>query len=290
MFEGETIQVSAGDTCKVNGQLSKMEARLSAHNHLVEYTLPVGEQRIALNPLLGKRIRLEYQGSIHCVHCQRLTKKSFNQGYCYPCFKKLARCDRCIMSPEKCHFAEGTCREPEWAEQYCLSEHIVYLSNTSGIKVGITRATQMPTRWIDQGATQALPILSVSQRLYSGLIEHTLKQYVADKTQWQTMLKGNNDEQDMPALKQELLGKIQSELTELQTQYGDSAFRVLDDAETIAIRYPVERFPTKVKSFNFDKQPLVEGVLEGIKGQYLILDGGVINIRKFTAYQVEFSA
>jgi len=270
---------------QVKGPLSKM---VSSLQDTVEYSLPVGEHLVPLNPLIGETVRLEFQGEINCQHCQRKTKKSFNQGFCYPCFKKLARCDSCIMSPEKCHYAAGTCREPEWAEKNCMVEHIVYLANTSAPKVGITRGSQVPTRWIDQGATQALPILSVQSRLQSGLVEHALKSFIADKTQWQTMLKGNGDVQDLRSLRDDLLSKIEAELDGFSQQFGSSAFSVLDQAEEVQIDYPVQNFPVKVKSFNFDKDPVVEGVLEGIKGQYLILDSGVINIRKFTAYQVEF--
>lgn len=254
----------------------------------VNYFLPIGEERVPLNPLLGEAFSLEFTGQILCQYCGRKTKKSFNQGFCYPCFQKLARCDSCIVSPEKCHYAAGTCREPEWAADNCMIEHVVYLANTSGAKVGITRGTQVPTRWIDQGATQALPILSVQSRLQSGLLEYALKQHIADKTQWQTMLKGNGQPCDLKALKQNLLDTIKPELQAFVEQHGVQAVTELASAEVVDIDYPVLNFPQKVKSFNFDKQAKVEGVLQGIKGQYLIFDTGVINIRKFTAYEVEF--
>lgn len=190
-----------------------MQARLASP---VQYSLPVGEQLVDLNSLLGKKIQLQYLGSILCNHCGRSTKKSFNQGYCYPCFQKLAQCDSCIMSPEKCHFAAGTCREPDWAQKHCFVDHVVYLSNTSGPKVGITRASQIPVRWIDQGAIQALPLMSVRSRLQSGLLEVLFKQHVADKTSWQAMLKGGVAAQDLPALRDKLLLLIRKELEQLQ--------------------------------------------------------------------------
>jgi len=271
---------------RAEGGLEKMQARLADP---VQYVLPVGEQEIPLNELLGKKIQLHYLGKIHCIHCGRLTKKSFNQGFCYPCFQKLAQCDSCIMSPEKCHYAAGTCREPEWAQTHCFVDHIVYLSNTSGPKIGITRASQVPTRWIDQGAVEALPLLSVKTRQQSGLFEHLCKKFIADKTNWQAMLKGNIAAQDLPALRDQLLFSIRQELAVLQERFPPESFSLMDNAVKVAINYPVMTYPVKVISLDFEKQPIVEGILHGIKGQYLLLDSGVINIRKFTAYQVRFS-
>lgn len=266
------------------GQLSKMQVKLDAP---VSYSLVLGEVHLPLNDLLGKEIRLRFEGVINCIHCQRLTKKSFSQGHCYPCFKKLARCDTCILSPEKCHYDAGTCREPEWGEQFCMTDHIVYLANSSGIKVGITRASQLPTRWIDQGAIQALPILRVHSRYQSGLVEDVVRRHVSDKTNWRAMLKGDIAEVDLSARRTDLLHLCETELKEFSTQFGIQAFQRLD-VDVTNIEYPVIEHPAKVVSFNLDKTPEVSGRLMGIKGQYLILDSGVLNIRKFTAYQLIF--
>ena len=229
-------------------------------------------------------------GDIHCTHCGRRSKKSFNQGYCYPCFTKLPQCDTCIMSPEKCHYEQGTCRDPNWGEQYCFTDHYVYLANSSGVKVGITRGSQVPTRWIDQGATQAMPIFRVKSRYQAGLIEDCLRDHVADRTHWQKMLKGNSEAVDLEQIRDEIIAKSESGLREIEQKFGLLAIQRLYHQKVVNINFPVLQFPEKVKSLNFDKQPIVEGVLQGIKGQYLILDTGVINIRKFTAYNVQFSA
>lgn len=250
------------------------------------YVLRLGDERQPLNAYLGQPIRLTFSGQIHCTHCGRKTKKSFAQGHCYPCFRKLPQCDGCIMKPETCHFAEGTCRDPEWGEQFCFQPHIVYLANSSGLKVGITRATQMPTRWFDQGAIQALPIVEVSNRLQSGLVEVLFKQAVNDRTNWRAMLKGDVAELDLEAERDQLLAQMEDGLAALQAHCGEGAIRVLRTTP-LAFDFPVRTAPTKVTSFNFDKRPVVEGVLEGLKGQYLILDTGVINLRKFTGYEVE---
>ncbi|MGH8352420.1 MAG: DUF2797 domain-containing protein [Pseudomonas sp.] len=268
------------------GALSKMAVRLEAP---VQYALRLDESQIPLNPLIGKSLRLEYLGAIHCSHCGRKTKKSFSQGYCYPCFTKLAQCDSCIVSPEKCHYEQGTCREPSWGEQFCMTEHVVYLANSSGVKVGITRATQIPTRWLDQGASQALPILRVATRQQSGLVEDLLRSQVADRTNWRALLKGDAAPVDLPAVRERLFEACGEGLRELQQRFGLQAIQPLNDAEPVEIRYPVEAYPAKINSFDLDKQPLVEGTLLGIKGQYLLFDTGVINIRKYTAYQIAAS-
>lgn len=267
------------------GHLRKMA---SEHQSPVAYTLKLDEILIPINELLGKKIKIQFLNAIHCVHCGRKTSKSFGQGFCYPCFTKLAQCDSCIVKPEQCHHHLGTCREPQWGEEHCMIEHIVYLANSSGLKVGITRHTQIPTRWIDQGATQAIPMMRVATRRQSGLAEMIFKQHVADKTHWQKMLKAQSDNIDMLAERDRLLTECQTDIAALQQQFGLQAIQPLNESQAVAIEFPVVEYPVKVSSFNLDKTPLVEGVLLGVKGQYLILDAGVINIRTYTGYQVEF--
>ena len=270
----------------MQGLLNKMHARLES---TVQYELALSDQRIALNPLLGKVITLTFTGNIRCVHCSRTIKKSFNQGYCYPCFISLAQCDMCIMKPETCHYEAGTCREPSWGEEFCFKPHIVYLANSSGIKVGITRQTQIPTRWIDQGAVQALPIFKVQSRYMAGLIEIAIAKHVSDKTSWQQMLKNHVDPLDLADKRDELVSKCDVELTEIIKRFGLQAIEFLVDESSVDICFPVDTYPVKIKSFNLDKNPEVSGILQGVKGQYLLLDTGVINIRKFSGYEVEFA-
>ena len=272
---------------QASGHLAKMDVQLA---ELVQYQLPLDDQRIPLNDLIGSNIAIEHVGDIHCIHCGRRSKKSFSQGYCYPCFTKLPQCDTCIMSPERCHFHHGTCRDPDWGEKYCFTDHFVYLANSSGVKVGITRGTQLPTRWIDQGATQGLPIFRVQTRYQAGLIEDCIREHVADKTSWQKMLKGDAEPVELATIRDDLMAKAESGLELLEQEFGLQALQRLYSETTTEINFPVREFPEKVKSFNLDKQPLVEGLLKGIKGQYLILDSGVINIRKYTGYNVSFSA
>lgn len=268
------------------GALSKMSVQLGLP---AQYSFRLDDTLVPVNPLIGKTLRLEYLGAIHCTHCGRRTNKSFSQGYCYPCFKKLPQCDLCIVSPERCHHELGTCRDPQWGTDFCMTDHIVYLANSSGIKVGITRATQLPTRWLDQGASQALPIMRVSTRQQSGLVEDLLRSQVADRTNWRALLKGDAEPLDLPHLRETIFDACAERLRTLQQRFGLQAIQPLADAEVVEIRYPVEAYPTKIVSLDLEKSPVIEGTLKGIKGQYLILDTGVINIRKFTAYQVAAS-
>jgi len=273
------------------GNIKKMQTTLgdAAKDEPVQYQLPIGEDLLPMNERIGQTIKLSYKSEIHCVACGRKTNKSFGQGHCFPCFRSLASCDMCIMKPETCHYAAGTCREPEWGEAHCFKPHFVYLANSSGIKVGITRGTQIPTRWMDQGAGQALPIFQVANRLQSGLLEMVLKQHVSDRTDWRKMLKSDAEQQDLRAIRDELVGKCESEITAIKHEQGDEAIQAIDE-QVVDIKYPIVEYPEKVKSLNFDKQPDIEGTLMGIKGQYLILDVGVLNIRKFSGYnlQVDF--
>lgn len=269
------------------GALQKMRTELA---DTVNYYLPIGDQEVYLNEYIGKTIHLDFIGEINCTHCGKKTKKSFNQGFCYPCFKRLPQCDQCIVKPELCHFHEGTCRDASWGEQFCFQDHYVYLANSSGVKVGITRGTQIPTRWIDQGAIEALPILKVSTRLQSGQVERLLGEHLADKTNWRKMLKNEVEPIDLATVRDQIFETCAEGLAALEKQHGLQAIQRLNDAEQVHINYPVLNYPLKVSSLSFDKTEHVTGVLQGIKGQYLILDTGVINIRKFTAYQVTFSA
>jgi len=271
---------------KFAGDLRKMRVTL---NDPVQYALPVGEQLLELNQYIDREFSIAYLGEIHCINCGRRTSKSFNQGYCFPCMQNLAECDSCLIKPELCHFFEGTCREPAWGEEHCFQDHFVYLANTSGLKVGITRQSNVPARWMDQGATQALPIYRVKDRLTSGLVEVILKQHVADKTAWQRMLKGIPEAIDLAHERDRLQQECRQEISDLLNNRGADAVQVLANDQVIDINYPVTLYPEKVKALNLDKSPELGGRLLGIKGQYLIFDSGVLNVRKFSGYKVNLS-
>lgn len=268
---------------EATGSLRKMRATLSES---VDYQLLVGDEAIGLNAALGSTVTLRFNGNIFCTHCGRKTNKSFSQGHCYPCFKRLAACDLCIMSPEKCHYDAGTCREPEWGEANCMIDHIVYLANSSAPKVGITRSTQVPTRWIDQGAVQALPIARVQNRRLSGLLEVACKGHISDKTNWRTMLKGEPENVNLSQIRDDVLASAGLDVQALQNEYGIAAIGLIDNESEQKISFPVLEYPSKITSLNAEKTPEIQGTLMGIKGQYLIFDIGVINIRKYGGYEI----
>lgn len=270
----------------IRGKLRKMVA---TDAQPVSYTLPLGDERLPLNPLLGKMLRLAHSGQIQCLGCGQLTRKSFNQGFCFRCFSTLARCDLCIVKPELCHFAEGTCREPEWGRAHCMQPHYVYLANASGLKVGITRGSQIPTRWLDQGAVQALPVMRVRSRRHAGLVEVAFKKHVSDRTDWRKMLKGEPETHDLATRRDDLFTRCDKDLAAVSENGGENSPTRLVQEAVRTFAYPVLTYPTRVTALNLDKTPTIEGTLLGVKGQYLILDAGVLNVRRFAGYDVAVS-
>jgi len=193
-----------------------------------------------------------------------------------------------MIHPERCLHGEGNCKPDDWVHASCLVPHVVYLANSSGLKVGITRQSQMPTRWIDQGAIQALPILSTQNRFQAGVIEVALKKYVADKTNWRTMLSQMNPKMDLLAEKARLFQVASEGLERVQTTFAQSDIQVLTDSAVHEFLYPVIEYPQKIRVLNLENSASgIGGHLMGIKGQYLIFDEGVINIRKYGGYEVK---
>ncbi len=258
------------------GTLTKMGTR---HEAVVAYTLAdnsCAENSIEMNALLGRKLRVQATGNRFCVDCGAPATSLFRQGSCYTCFTTLPQNDECIFKPELCHYHSTTnpCRDPAWGERICFAPHVLYLAVSSNLKVGITRQTQVPVRWMDQGASYAVPVLKVKDRLTVGQIEHSLKGHFADKTNWQRMLKNEVAEVDLNAARQQVLERVSHE------------HEVIEDPPIYTFEYPSLEWPAKIKSFNLEKNPLIEGRLIAIKGQYLLLDSGVINIRKFGGWEV----
>lgn len=263
---------------EIIGNLKKMRVQYAEP---VTYYLPVGDHEIFMNALIGNEISIEYLGEINCIRCGRKTSKSFAQGYCYPCFISAPETEDCVLRPELCRAHEGVSRDMVFAKSHCLIEHIVYLSLTSDIKVGVTRNTQVPTRWIDQGAVRAVELARTPNRYFAGKMEVELKAHIGDKTNWRRMLKNEvNRNTDLLGIKNQL-GSLLS----------DDLVRYRSNNDTITeIDYPVSVYPQKVTGLNFDKQSIVKGILIGIKGQYLLFEGNqVINIRKFGGYRVRIN-
>ncbi len=261
---------------KARANLLKMSTELKEVAH---YYLNLGSEQIHMNDLIGKKISLSYLGQINCIKCGRETKTSFAQGYCYPCFISAPETEECVLRPELCMAHKGEARDMEFAKNHCLIDHFVYLAISSGLKVGVTRHTQIPTRWIDQGASKAIKIAKTPNRHIAGTLEVALKLHLNDKTNWRNMLMNK------------VAGDIdlsEEKIRAISHLHPD--FRVLEekDNEITEIKYPVMEYPAKVKSLNFEKTPIIHERLTGIKGQYLIFENGhVFNIRKHNGYLVE---
>ncbi len=197
-----------------SGILLKMETKLESP---VEYELPIGDEMVFMNPLIGKYIIFKWVREIYCVACGKKTNKSFAQGFCYPCFISAPETSECIIRPELCEAHKGIARDMEWAENHCLQDHFVYLAISSGVKVGVTRSVQVPTRWMDQGAREAIKLAKTPNRYIAGLIEVALKKHVSDRTQWQRMLKNQIIEDvDLYNKKKEMLELLTDNLKQYE--------------------------------------------------------------------------
>jgi len=263
--------------------LDKMEVELKSG--LAHYSLATSNGNVHFNDLIGKKLKLHFLDEINCTHCGKKTNKSYSGGYCYVCSIKLPECDMCILRPETCHYSLGTCRDSKWGEEHCMIDHYVYLANSSGLKVGITRTTQVPTRFIDQGAIAALPILKVGTRHMSGVFEKLFSAEYKDRTDWRKMLKGEPESIDLEEKRDELFELFGEDIDELEGQFKSSNVTILEQEKLIEIKYPVLTYPEKVTSLSPEKLKTIGGTLLGIKGQYLIFDTGVINIRSHTGYK-----
>ena len=263
---------------KLEGNVKKMKAE---NKGVIQYSFVLSDQITPINEYIGATISLKWNGIINCVKCGNKTKKSFFQGFCYPCFITAPESSECILRPELCQAHKGISRDMEWSKRYCLSNHYVYLSLTSGIKVGVTRYSQIPTRWIDQGAIKALKIARTPNRYLAGAIEVKLKDFVSDRTSWQKMLKNDADkETDLYQYRETLKNNLSADLKEY----------ILDVEKEQSLKYPVAQYPEKIKSINFDKVEEYEGILTGIKGQYIYIDNQyVVNMRKYSGYYFQIN-
>ncbi len=259
-----------------SGNLLKLRSEIGPP---VAYYLPIGEKEIFLNELLNHTIEICFLHQINCIRCGRITTKSFAQGYCYPCFISAPETENCVLRPELCRAHNGIARDMNFAALHCLIDHIVYLSYTSSVKVGVTRHTQVPTRWIDQGAIEAIEIARTPNRYTAGLIEVALKSHFPDKTNWKKMLFESAVKIDLLNEKARAIENFPKELVKFASENTIVTY----------IKYPIREECQLSKSFDLDKTDLIVDILIGIKGQYLIFKSGyVINIRKYGGYLIQF--
>ena len=259
---------------KYTGVLTKMATE---NTDPVNYYLDMGDDFLNINQLIDKKVSIEFV-KYQCLSCGE-DKKIFRQGFCYDCFYQTPRAGDWIMRPElsKAHL-DVEDRDLEFEKKMQLQPHVVYLANSSNVKVGVTRKAQIPTRWIDQGAHEAIEIVEVPNRYLAGITELALKDYVSDKTNWRKML--TNDVLDLDLVEER--DKLEQYLPEEVRPY------YLESNKETPIHFPVEQYPKKIKSLNLDKTTTYSGVLKGIKGQYLIFeDSTVFNVRNWEGYVVE---
>ncbi|WP_025741233.1 DUF2797 domain-containing protein [Aquimarina pacifica] len=258
------------------GVLTKMQSEIGDP---IQYYLIFESDFIHINQLLDKRIQIEFDG-YQCLACGK-NKKIFRQGYCYDDFYNQPQVGDWVMRPElSTAHLDVEDRDLEFEKKAQLQPHIVYLANSGTIKVGVTRRSQVPTRWIDQGAHEAIEIVEVPNRYLAGITEVALKEHVSDKTNWRTMLKNEITDEDLIEFKNKLKDFIPSEV--------QSYF--IDNNKETELVFPVLQYPTKLKSLNLDKTPEYSGILKGVKGQYLIFeDNTVFNIRNNEGYVVKLS-
>lgn len=227
----------------------------------------------------GMTIRIGATGRAFCIACNRLIAKVFGQGFCFPCFKHGPENSECIIRPELCRGHLGDGRDPDWERLHHCQPHVVYIANSGGIKVGVTRSTQVPTRWIDQGAIAAKVIAETPNRYLAGCIEVALKPILGDKTRWQNMLKGVDEPIDLDIL---YTTTVKGFIPSIWSDY-------LAHAEPVrTITYPVRHYPTQIKSLKLEATPDISGTVLGIRGQYLLLDNNrVLNIRNHSGIEVD---
>lgn len=260
---------------KYSGVLKKM---MTENTSPVQYYLDMGNDFLNMNQLLDKTIEISFK-EYQCLSCGK-NKKIFRQGFCYDCFYNQPQAGDWIMRPElsTAHLNKED-RDLEYEKAVQLQPHIVYLANSSNVKVGVTRKAQVPTRWIDQGAHEAIEIVEVPNRYLAGITEVALKEHISDKTNWRKMLTNTIAEADLKEEREKLADYIPEEAK----QY------YLENNNETLIEFPVEQYPKKVKSLNLDKSPNFSGKLKGIKGQYLIFeDNTVFNVRNWEGYVCEF--
>lgn len=259
------------------GVLTKMQTEYA---NPIQYYLVFENSFLNLNQLLNKSMEFQFLG-YQCLNCGK-KKKIFRQGFCYDCFMSSASAGDWIMKPElSTAHLDIEDRDLEYEKKVQLQPHIVYLALSSEVKVGVTRKTQVPTRWIDQGAVQAIPIVEVPNRYLAGITEVALKNHFSDKTNWQKMLKNEVPVADLIKERASLKYVIPKEVQDYFHPEKDDVYD---------LHYPVLEYPKKVTSLNLDKSPNFSGKLTGIKGQYLLFeDGTVFNVRTFEGYVVKIS-
>lgn len=251
-------------------------------SYTAHYFMKIREETLDVNTWVGREVSIEFTGRLQCLDCRNIVKKFYAPGLCYTCMIASPMNSDCIVRPELCEAHLGKGKVPEWEAKHHFQPHIVYLANSGGLKVGVTRTDQIPTRWIDQGADQAIILALTPYRQLAGQIEVALKDYLSDKTNWRTMLKNELDLSiDLRLEKQKYAELIDG----LGIDFGNY---IAEDDTVYSIQYPTTTLTSSIQSIKLDKQAQIKGILTGIKGQYLIFDEKtVFNMRSHGGYEVK---
>jgi hypothetical protein len=264
----------------LSGYLREMKHAIQAP---ISYDLVTNQGSIPVNDYLGAQVTISATGKKSCVHCGRAVKKLYQSGYCFPCVTSLAECDLCIVKPHECHFHAGTCRDESFAESHCMIPHYVYLAYSSSVKVGLTRKGRQMIRWVDQGASAAILLAEMPTRKAAGELEMEVAQFLPDKTDWRKMLQMTAIASDvnLQSVKNQVMQKISAER---------QRFLLIEEHTIHSFSYPrLDGYPVKLTSWSLDKLDKVSGTLTGVKGQYLLFEEGVLNVRKHAGYEVQIS-
>lgn len=259
------------------GVLTKMQTEPGTP---IQYYLVFDGSFIHMNQLLGQPFEINFTG-YQCLNCGK-KKKIWRQGFCYDCFYSSPAVGDWIMRPELSTAHLGIAdRDLDYETRVQVQPHVVYLAASSDMKVGVTRKTQVPTRWIDQGASCATPLVEVPNRYLAGITEVALKQYFSDKINWKKMLQNNVTPFDLIAKRNDTKGLLPEEVA----PYFDTTHEAV-----YTLDYPVLQYPSKINSLNLATTPNYSGKLMGVKGQYLIFeDGTVLNVRSYEGFTVQIT-
>ncbi len=262
-----------------------------------EYVLHNARASVSLNEHLEQGVILRRGAANTCVHCAAQSRRLYPGGYCYTCFSTLAACDLCVVNPARCHFHAGSCRQPEWGQQFCMQPHTVYLAVSSGPKVGITRHGREHERWRDQGASRALRIVRTPSRRAAGIVEDYLRGQLSDRTDWRRLVTGAVTQVDLAALAAQLqrdalpLAQLAAEnpAAEMLAQLDAEEARAMCwavDAQPTLLQHPLRAYSPAQRLSLAPGEEIADNVV-GVLGQYLLLSRGVFNLRAHRGMDID---
>lgn len=288
---------------------AKLKYQVSGSTALVDHLTSGTQESVTANGAIfgqetemmeiGSRIRFRWTGRLFCTACNGQTSKLFT-GYCWSCFNGKAEADACVLNPFQCHYLSGSCREPNWGLGFCYQTHVLYLSYTGAFKVGITRLNQVPVRWLDQGATFAVPLAFTGSRHQAGVLEKTLSAKFSDKTVWQKMLAAGNAAPSDDEVAQALatvrsmrenngpLDSLNARVSAPPRAPAAGQIHWIESPARVAINYAGASPVFSPKTLAMERDLTHQGTYLGFKGQYLILDSGVFNVRRHEGYEIEY--